>query len=132
MNSFITLNEMHFFAYHGVSPQETLVGNEFTVNLRLHADIRRAMSTDCVTDTVNYADIYNSITAEMEQPSRLLEHVAGRIIKRLFNDFPLIESIELKLEKRNPPMMGADITSAGIEIHIQRSDSIENHFLPRT
>lgn len=131
MNSFITLNEMHFFAHHGVSLQETLVGNEFTVNLRLRADIRRALSTDCVTDTVNYADVYNVIQAEMEQPSRLLEHVAGRIVKQLFSNFPLIESIELKLEKRNPPM-GADIASAGIEIHIQRSERLENDFLPRT
>ena len=57
---------------------------------------------------------------EMEIPSRLLEHVGGRIIERLFHDFPTIEEIELSLMKRNPPM-GADIEAAGIELCIQRT-----------
>ena len=52
----------------------------------------------------------------MDVPSKLLEHVAGRIIRRLLDDFPAIEHIDLKLSKRNPPM-GADIETAGVEVH---------------
>ena len=110
MKSYIFLDRICFFAHHGVGEQETLAGNEFTVSLRLQVNIAHAMQTDDVADTVSYADVY----------SKLLEHVGGgRIVKRLFGDFPQIENIELKLSKRNPPM-GADIEAAGIEICISR------------
>ena len=55
----------------------------------------------------------------MAIPSKLLEHVCGRIVKRLFHDFPAVESIDLKLSKRNPPM-GADLDAAGVEVHCDR------------
>ena len=42
-----------------------------------------------------------------ETPSRLLEHVCERIAERLFHDFPVIEEIDIRLYKENPPM-GAD------------------------
>lgn len=119
MTSYILLENIRFFAYHGVAPQETTVGNEFVVSLRLKTDIARAMESDNVADTVNYAEIHQAVKEEMDIPSKLLEHVAGRIVRRLFNDFPTIESIDLKLSKRNPPM-GADIETAGVEVHIER------------
>ena len=110
MKSYIFLDRICFFAHHGVGEQETLAGNEFTVSLRLQVNITPAMQTD---------DVYEAVKAEMKVPSKLLEHVGGRIVKRLFGDFPQIENIELKLSKRNPPM-GADIEAAGIEICISR------------
>lgn len=119
MYSYITLNNLRFFAYHGVAAQETVAGNEFIINLRLKTDLQQAMQTDNVIHTVNYAEVYESVKAEMKIPSQLLEHVGGRIIQRLFRDFPSIEEIELTLDKRNPPM-GADIETAGIEIHAIR------------
>lgn len=119
MTSYILLENIRFFAYHGVAPQETTVGNEFVVSLRLKTDIARAMESDDVADTINYAEIHQAVKEEMDIPSKLLEHVAGRIVRRLFNDFPTIESIDLKLSKRNPPM-GADIETAGVEVHIER------------
>lgn len=119
MTSYILLENIRFFAYHGVAPQETTVGNEFVVSLRLKTDIARAMESDDVADTVNYAEIHQAVKEEMDIPSKLLEHVAGCIVRRLFNDFPTIERIDLKLSKRNPPM-GADIETAGVEVHIER------------
>lgn len=77
------------------------------------------MESDDVADTVNYAEIHQTVKEEMDIPSKLLEHVAGRIVRRLFNDFPTIKRIDLKLSKRNPPM-GADIETAGVEVHIER------------
>ncbi len=119
MISYIFLDNLRFFAHHGVGEQETLVGNEFTISLRLKVDIRHAMQTDDVSDTVSYADVYETVKAEMDIPSKLLEHVGARIVHTLFQNFPQIEGIELKLAKRNPPM-GADIAAAGIEIIQER------------
>lgn len=121
MISHIFLNQIRFFARHGVGEQETLVGNEFIVDLRLKVNIECAMQTDDVADTVSYADVYEAVKAEMDIPSKLLEHVCGRIADRLFRNFPQIEEITLKLAKRNPPM-GADIEAAGVEICQQRRE----------
>ena len=120
MNSYIFLDNVRFFAYHGVGQQEREVGNEFVINLKLKVDIARAAETDDVTHTVSYADVYENVKAEMEIPSKLLEHVYGRIIKRLFRTFPTVKAIELKLAKRNPPM-GADLDAAGVEVQCERA-----------
>ena len=119
MNSYIFLDNVRFFAYHGVGEQEREVGNEFIISLRLKVDITLAAEPDNVAHTVSYADVYENVKAEMEIPSALLEHVCGRIVKRLFRTFPAIEGIELKLSKRNPPM-GADVDAAGVEVHCER------------
>ena len=118
-NSYILLKDICCFAYHGVAPQENIIGNEYLINLRLKVDISQAIQTDNVSDTVSYADIHEAVKAEMSVSSKLLEHVCGRIVKRLFRDFRKIREIEIKLAKRNPPM-GADIDSAGVEMHCTR------------
>ncbi|MDR3056931.1 MAG: dihydroneopterin aldolase, partial [Prevotella sp.] len=38
MKSFILLENIVFYAYHGVLPQETKVGNEYIVNLKINLD----------------------------------------------------------------------------------------------
>ncbi|WP_336616299.1 dihydroneopterin aldolase [Bacteroides acidifaciens] len=118
-NSYILLKEIRCYAYHGVAPQENLIGNEYIIDLKLKMDINKAAQTDEVADTVNYAEVHQVIMAEMAVPSKLLEHVGGRIIEKLFQQFPALEEIELHLSKRNPPM-GADVESAGIELHCSR------------
>ena len=74
-----------------------------------------------MNDTLSYAEVYEAVKDEMARPSRLLEHVAGRIARRLFQDFSSLEEIELRLVKRNPPM-GADIEGAGVELRVQRGE----------
>ena len=118
-HGYILLKDLRFQARHGVGAQETLVGNEFTVNLRLRTDLTKAVRTDDVADTLSYAAVFEAVRDEMSRPSQLLEHVAGRIARRLFQDFPALDAIELKLMKRNPPM-GADIDSAGVELALER------------
>ena len=89
------------------------------IDLKLKVDISKAAQTDEVADTVNYAEVHNVIKTEMAIPSKLLEHAGGRIVQKLFETFPDIEEVELRLSKRNPPM-GADIDAAGIELYCSR------------
>ena len=46
--SYIHLENILFFAHHGVATQETIVGNEFYINLRLKVGFARAIETDAV------------------------------------------------------------------------------------
>ena len=85
----ITLHEMRFYAYHGVFPQEQRVGNQFVVELTFWADVAGSVRSDELEETISYADVYEVVKAEMDIPSRILEHVVGRISERLFATFPV-------------------------------------------
>ena len=74
-----------------------------------------AVRSDSLEDTISYADVFEMVKKEMAIPSKLLEHVAGRIISALRKTYPAIENIELKLSKNNPPM-GADMDYASVLI----------------
>jgi dihydroneopterin aldolase len=115
--SYIFLREVRFYAFHGVMPQEQQVGGEFLVDLRVGYPIQQAMETDEVADTLNYAELYELVKQQMDVPSKLLEHVAGRIVKAINQQFPQVSSIQLKITKKNPPM-GADSAGAGVELRI--------------
>ena len=83
MRTSIHIGTLRFYAHHGVLPQEQKVGNYFKVETTLYTDFSRALVTDELTDTLNYAEVCQIISDEMAIPSRLLEHVAGRIINSL-------------------------------------------------
>ena len=116
-SSYISLRNVRFHAFHGVMPQERRVGADFLVNLRVGYPLEKAMQTDEVGYTLNYAALYAVVKAEMMQPSNLLEHVAGRIADAIVGHFPQVTSIDLELTKQNPPM-GADCDGASVEIHL--------------
>ena len=117
--SSILLHDMRFYAYHGVMEQERRVGGEYLVSLSVEADLSRAVISDSVDDTVNYAALYEVVAREMAQPSQLLEHVAGRIGSRVLEAFPLVEALSVRITKCNPPM-GADSKGASVEIKMKR------------
>ena len=116
---YIRMEGMKFYAFHGVLPQENLVGTNYYIDLKLKTDFSRAAYTDELTGTVSYADIFQSVKSEMHIPSRLLEHVCQRIAQRIFHDFPTIEAVDIKLYKENPPM-GAQAKYVGVEMHCMR------------
>ena len=115
--SYIHLRNVRFHAFHGVMPQERRVGAYFLVNLRVGYPLEKAMQSDEVADTLNYAALYAVVREEMMTPSNLLEHVAGRIADAVIKAFPQVTSIDLELTKENPPM-GADCDGAGVKIHL--------------
>ncbi len=116
-SSYICLDNLRFHAFHGVLQQERITGNDYRVSLRIAYDIGKAMESDRVEDTLNYAEVFQLVRQEMAVPCNLLERVAGRIGDRLFGQFPEIEELDLKILKVNPPM-GADCDGAGVEVHL--------------
>lgn len=118
-DSYICLRGLRFHAYHGVMAQERRVGNDYEVDVRLHVDVEKAMVSDDVADTVNYAEVFQVVRRQMARPGALLEHVAGRIAQALLDQWPQVADVTIVLTKRNPPM-GADCQGAGVELHVGR------------
>lgn len=118
-SGYIFIKGIRMRAFHGVSPQERLTGNDFVVDLRIGCRPEQAMQTDELADTPDYADVYGIVKREMLIPSKLLEHVAGRIAESIFRDIRQAQAIDIRVTKINPPM-GACCDGAGVELHLRR------------
>ena len=70
------------------------------------------MECDTLEDTVNYAEVVEIAKAEMAVPSRLLEHVVGRIRDAVMRRFPQITGGRIALRKMRPPI-SAELHAAG-------------------
>lgn len=122
MTSKILLENLKIYAYHGVLPEENRIGTSYILNVEVHADLWKATETDDLNDTISYADINDLIHTEMKIPSKLLEHVAGRIITKIHSAFPQINFIKIKITKTSPPMKG-EMDGASVAFEKQYSTS---------
>ena len=118
--SFISLENMEFHAFHGCLDFEQNLGNTFIVSVTMELDTTLAGETDELDDTLNYQLVYNAIKGQMETPSKLIEHVGQRILETLFEDFPQIQTLDVKLSKLNPPL-GGKVERVTIELARKRN-----------
>jgi 7,8-dihydroneopterin aldolase/epimerase/oxygenase len=102
----IKIEGMKFYAFHGHFEAERIVGNHFQVDIRLKTDSSKAAETDNLNDTLNYQEVYLLVKSEMGKTSYLLENIAQRILDLLFEKFPQIKKVKIKVSKLNPPMGG--------------------------
>lgn len=110
---------MHFYAYHGCFEEEQSIGTHFSVDVVLDVDTSVAQRTDSIADTVNYLEVYRVVKGEMEIPSHLLEHVADRVGHAVLDRFPLVQSLQVRVSKLNPPL-GGQINSVCVSIDVSR------------
>ncbi len=118
-SSYIELKGLRFTAKHGVLPQERVVGGDYVVSVRVGCNLEKAVESDNVKDTLNYAELYQIINKEMQTPSCLLEHVAGRIGERILETFSQATTVAIELTKQNPPM-GADGDGATVFLRVKK------------
>ena len=118
-SSSIFIDNLRLYAHHGVMEQEQRVGAWFILYVRVHYYIMKAMESDNISDAISYAELVDVVKEEMAKPSRLLEHVAGRIANAIFERFPQAKAVSLKLIKENPPM-SVDCSGAGVEMKVSR------------
>jgi len=102
----ISLENMEFFAYHGCFAEEQLIGTRFLVNLIIETDTSDAAMDDDLHKTVNYQTLYQIVKSEMEEKSKLLEHVSLRIMTSIMEQFPQLKWVKVKVSKMNPPVGG--------------------------
>lgn len=102
----IILENLEFHAFHGVHPLEKKIGTIFDVTISMKLDLDKASMSDDLHDTIDYGAVYTCVEKEMQIPSYLIEHVAGRIKRVLLKSFPTIEQIEVQIVKKNPPIKG--------------------------
>lgn len=119
----IRLQNLSFHARHGVLPQETRVGADFQVDALLMIDDRdahTALFADQLEGTVNYAEAYEVISHEMQQPSALIEHVAARIARALLCRFAKLREVRITVRKCCPPITHFAGEGVSVEFTLRR------------
>lgn len=116
----IKLKNIRTYSYHGCLLEEGKIGSDYIVNLEIKTDLRKSSLTDNLKDTVDYVLLNSIVVEEMAIRSDLLEHVAHRIITRIFEEIPEVSRIIVAVSKLNPPI-GGDVEAVTIEMEEYRS-----------
>lgn len=115
----IKVSTIKTYAYHGCLNEEALIGSDYLVNVTVDADLTQASISDELVDTVDYVHINHIVKEEMAIRSKLLEHVAKRIIDRIFSELPIVKASEVTVSKLNPPI-GGDVEMVSITLQLTR------------
>lgn len=100
----IHLAGIEVFAHHGVFEHEKINGQRFVVDVDVEFDASRAIMTDSVEDTLNYAELAQLVHDEVQRdPMDLLEAVAFRVIRSVFDAYPA-ERVTVTIHKPDVDM----------------------------
>ena len=112
----IHLNNMVFYGFHGVYPEERKLGQRFNVNLTIYTDDKIDPQIKELKDTVDYTIIYDEIKNIMEiQQFLLLEDCANNIISNILENHELITGIKVIIEKPGVPI-NASLSNVSVEM----------------
>lgn len=103
----IRLVNLTFYAHHGVHKEEHFVGSKYEVDAEMYFNYRKAAEHDDITSTIDYRLVYEKIRNVLTQKKFfLIEAVAYSIATELLENFSILDSITIKIRKRNPPIGG--------------------------
>lgn len=118
----IILKDLGFYGYHGVYAEEASLGQRFFIDIELGADLSVPARTDRLSTGISYADIYDVIKTGFEsRRMKLLEAVAQNIVDGIFEAFPGVDWVIIRLRKPEAPIAMVR-GEAAIELHRQRKD----------
>ena len=110
----ILIEGMEFHAFHGLYPEENRIGTKYTVDLKLTVD-DNCGADDNIDSTVNYEQVYKIVDREMRHNSKLIEHLAHRILNVIHADLPFILHSEITLYKYKVPL-GGKLNRVGVKL----------------
>lgn len=116
----IRLQNIRVYTNHGCLEEEAKIGSEYRVDLEIEADLSTSSHTDELADTVDYVHLNAIVKEEMAIRSKLLEHVAQRIINRVSSEIKMANVIRVEVSKINPPI-GGDVEMVTIALEEHRT-----------
>lgn len=116
----IFLNDMAFYGFHGVFPEETKLGQRFMVSIELELDLKEAGETDAIEKSIDYGLVYQLTKEVVEgKAKKLIEAVAELIANNLLTNLNLLEACTVKVVKPDPPIPG-HYQSVAVEIYREK------------
>jgi len=115
----ITLENIRVYAHHGCLNEEAMIGSDYRVDLEVVANLSTSALTDDLNDTVDYVSLNHIVVEEMARRSKLLEHVAQRILNRTLSQEVLVTKATVMVSKINPPI-GGDVQQVTVSMSLTR------------
>lgn len=115
----IKLKNIRVYAYHGCLVEESHIGSDYIVNLEVKTDLSKPSKSDALSDTVNYVHLQRIVLKEMAIRSKLLEHVADRIINSIMKEVEMVQKVKVSVSKKNPPI-GGDVSEVRVTMKRKR------------
>jgi len=117
----IAIEGMQFYAHHGFSKEERVIGGQFMVDVYLKTNFSGAAKEDDISKTIDYEKVFLLVKAEMEKPAKLIERVAKVMIDQIPAAFPEVHYVKIRVSKINPPLKG---TVQRVFVEIEKDNKI--------
>ena len=114
----IYLEDLSFYAYHGVFAEEAKLGQRFVVDLTCWLDLQDASRTDDYACTVSYDHLTQAVEKVVTTSRfKLIERLAGAISEAVFAVDARIEEVKVRVHKPGAPL---PIASGNVSVEITR------------
>ena len=100
----IKLNQLRFFAHHGLYEEERKVSNEFMVDLEVSFESSAAIITK-MNETINYIKLYELVKKHMLQTTDLVETLTMQITSDIHDTYPQVKKVSIAVTKKYPPVI---------------------------
>lgn len=116
----VKVENIRVYGHHGCLKEETAIGSEYRVDVSIEADLSKPSLSDRLSETVDYVHINRIVVEEMKVPSKLLENVAMRILKRVLEELQMVQEATVSVSKINPPI-GGDVEMVTVVLTEKRT-----------
>ncbi|WP_343209428.1 2-amino-4-hydroxy-6-hydroxymethyldihydropteridine diphosphokinase [Anaerolentibacter hominis] len=101
----IKIRDLDIYGFHGVMPEENVVGQRFLICADLMVDTRAAGESDDLSKSVHYGDVCHWIKGMMtEHTYQLIERAAEELAEGILIHFPLVRALRLEVKKPQAPV----------------------------
>jgi dihydroneopterin aldolase len=99
----VSIDDIRIFAFHGLYPEERILGNWYTLDVVVESESQPNFSDD-IANTIDYSQIYAICNQVMANPVDLLETVAETIAQKIRTELSQEVAVLVQISKENPPM----------------------------
>ena len=99
----VHLNDLRFFAHHGIYDGEAQSGHEFEVQLTVKYEEKK-LKFDDIKNVLNYVELYQIVKKRMTMPTPLIEEVAESIIRKIRHEYSFVKEVSISIFKLQPPI----------------------------
>ncbi len=101
----IKIDNLDIYAYHGVFPEETRLGQKFIISIALQVNTRAAGVKDDLNLSVSYADVAKAVVAWfIESPYALIESCAEMLARKILLSWHRVELVQVCVKKPWAPI----------------------------
>lgn len=102
----ISIKGLEIFANHGVFQEENVLGQKFIININMYMSTRVAGIYDDLKQSVDYGAICGLVEKTMKEHTyKLIEAVAEAVASKILLAYPLIQEVEVEVEKPWAPVL---------------------------